>query len=205
MEAAAALFTSSAAPAVATGANLGAAMTAVGEGAMLQSSVAGATLASTAAVAEPFSFGLREAFAAGSGLLKIVGGFRQSAALNSQANFEEYNARNEEIAGMQQANEARARMLKALAQQNAAFGASGSDIGSGDPVTVMDQVRADGERELNTIRDQSIMRAGGRRFQAGQLREQGTSAIVSGFGGAAGTLFDYVDRKNLIGSVPKRA
>jgi hypothetical protein len=66
----------------------------------------------------------------------------------------------------------------------------------------MAETSADGERELATLKNQTILRAGGRRQQADALRAQGTSALIGGVAGAAGTLFDYVDRKSRIGTVP---
>lgn len=155
-----------------------------------------------AAAAAGAGFGLRDAVALVSGGLQIVGGIRGYQQAQTQANFEQFNARTEEIAGLQAANDTRSRLLKALASQNAAFGAAGIDVGSGSPQDVMAETQADGERELSTVRNQTVLRAGARRQQADALRSQGTSALIGGVAGAAGTLFDYVDRKNRIGKVP---
>jgi hypothetical protein len=147
-------------------------------------------------------FGLRDAVALAAGGLQIYGGIRGYQQAQTQANFEAFNARSEEIAGQQAANDTRARLLKSLASQNASFGAAGIDVGSGSPQDVMAETSADGERELATLKNQTILRAGGRRQQADALRAQGTSALIGGVAGAAGTLFDYVDRKSRIGTVP---
>jgi hypothetical protein len=158
--------------------------------------------AAGAAGAASTAFGLRDAVALVAGGLQIAGGLRGYQQAQTQANFENFNARSEEIAGLQQANDARSRLLKSLAAQNAAFGASGIDVGSGSPQDVMAQTQADGERELDTLRNQTILRSGARRQQADVLRSQGTGALIGGVAGAAGTLFDYVDRKERIGKVP---
>lgn len=167
------------------------------------STAAGA--AGAAGTAASAAFSLRDGLALVSGGLQLVGGLRGFQQAQTQANFEQFNARSEEIAGLQAANDARARLIKSLAAQNAAFGASGVDVGSGNPQDVMAQTQADGERELATLANQTILRSGARRQQADALRSQGTSALIGGVAGAAGTLFDYVDRKERIGKVPSPA
>jgi hypothetical protein len=160
--------------------------------------------AATAGTAASAAFGLRDGLALISGGLQIAGGFQQAAALRSQAEMEKFNARSEEIAGMQAANATRQRLLETLAAQNAAFAASGVTL-DGTPQDVMVQTQSDGDRELSIVRSQSDMNAGARRMQAGIYGQQATGAIVQGFGRAAGTLFDYVDRRDRIGTVPTRA
>lgn len=160
---------------------------------------AAGTAAGTAGTA---AFGLRDGLALVAGGLQIAGGFQQANALRSQADMEKFNARSEEIAGMQAANATRQRLLETLAAQNAAYAASGAAL-DGTPQDVMVQTQSDGERELSIMRSQTAMNAGARRMQAGIYGQQATSAIVQGFGRAAGTLFDYVDRRDRIGQVPQ--
>lgn len=163
---------------------------------------AAGTAAGTAGTAATAAFGLRDALALVSGGLQIAGGFQQANALRSQAEMERFNARSEEIAGMQAANATRQRLLETLAAQNAAYAASGATL-EGTPQDVMAQTQSDGERELSILRSQTTMNAGARRMQAGIYGQQATGAIVQGFGRAAGTLFDYVDRRDRIGQVPQ--
>lgn len=159
--------------------------------------------AAGAGAAAGAAFGLRDALALVSGGLQVAGGFQQANALRSQAEMERFNARSEEIAGQQAANAARQRLLETLAAQNAAFAASGATL-DGTPQDVMAQTQSDGDRELSIMRSQTAMNAGARRMQAGIYGQQATGAIVQGFGRAAGTLFDYVDRRDRIGRVPDR-
>ena len=139
------------------------------------------------------------AAALGSAGLGIAGGFQQAANYEGQARMADFNARQELVRGQEEQNVIRENLLKTLAAQNAAYGASGVDVGGGTPVDVQRDTAAQADRELDTSRTNAILRAGARRQQASLLESDASGAILGGFGRSL-SLLDYVGRTARIGA-----
>lgn len=130
--------------------------------------------------------------------LTVGGAMSQAAAMRSQAEWQEFDAGQEELRGEQEANQVRRAMLRTLASNNAGRAASGVAVGgSADDVDA--EIMADAERELDVTRANTEARAASTRAAAQNTRGSATSTLLGGVGSAAGSLFDYVDRRGAIG------
>lgn len=131
--------------------------------------------------------------------LSIFGALNQGASLSRQSEMEEFNARQEMIRGQEEGNRIRENLLRTLAAQNAAYGASGVDTGSGTPVNVAEETKAAADRELEVSRANAVIRAASRRNSASALASDSTGAMVGGFARAGFSLLDQFERQRKIG------
>lgn len=141
----------------------------------------------------------------GSTLLSVLGagltvaqgvmGFIGSQQQAEQADL----AANQEITrGIEEGNQVRERLLRTLAQQNAAYGASGVAGDSGSALNVRQASFSQADRELNTISGNARLRSLMRQYEGGQARSAGTVGLV-GSGLQAGLgLIDYSQRRDRI-------
>ncbi len=171
----------------------------------------GTAAAASAGGAAAAAAGTGIAAAAGTGLtwgtalslanagLSILGGFSQAGALNTRSGLEELQANQEIIRGAEESNRIRQNLIATLASQNAAYGASGIDVGSGSPLTVAEATAAQADRELDTSRNNTLLRAYARRSGADALQSDASSAILGGFARGGMSLLDYQTRSNAIG------
>jgi hypothetical protein len=127
--------------------------------------------------------------------LQVASGNQQAAGLNAQRQQAELEAQQEIIRGKQEGNQLRERLLAAAAAQNAIFGASGLDMGSGTPADIAAETSAEADRELDVIRTNADIRAGSARGRAGQAGLAATAAQQGGYIRAGSSLFDFVDRR----------
>jgi hypothetical protein len=112
---------------------------------------------------------------------------QQANAARSEAKIAEFQGRQEEIRGKEEANSIRERLVRTLASQRAAYAASGVDL-SGSASDVMDETFAAGDRELDTSRDNTVLRASQKRLEANQLRSAASSTLLGGVANAGATL-----------------
>lgn len=91
-------------------------------------------------------------FSAVSGIMQ---GNAAAAQFEQQRMQSSLSARQEAIRGMQESNAIRERLLQTMANNNAAAGASGIDIGSGSVQTVQNEVKLEANRQLSIARANS--------------------------------------------------
>lgn len=147
----------------------------------------------------------------------LFGGAGQAGAFKAQAKQEAYalnmNAREEllgsereTLRGKEETNSAMETLFKTIASQQLAYSSGGLDIGFGTPVNVMESTRKTANLQLGVTRDDARLRSLSRRRQASAMREQSinvqrsgaqnaSSAIMSGIGGAAGSIGSLIDRR----------
>lgn len=164
-----------------------------------------ATTAATAATAGLFGVGGTFSLGATLSTLGTVGGLfgtlasaqtskGQSALEAKQA---EFNAKQEEIRGLEEANAIKADVAKALASANARGAASGISISSGSPVTASKEALRDANLALSTAGTNAKIRAESDRIRAQLARQRGRNAVRAGTARAASILGNFaVDQQD---------
>lgn len=151
-------------------------------------SAATATTAATAATAGLFGTGGAFSLGATLSTLGTIGGIAGtvSSALSagavskSEAKLAEFNAKQEEIRGKEEANAIKSDVARALASANARGAASGIDISSGSPVTAQKEALRDANEALSTAGTNAKLRAETDRQRAAIARARGRNAVRSG-------------------------
>lgn len=128
------------------------------------------------------------------GVTSIFGGLKGQQISNQQAAFQDMQAEQELIKGLQSENDIREARLRTIASNIARFGASGVDVGSGSPVSVNEEIDKQAERQLGTTRDNAAIASATRRIGALQSREEGKLSVTRGLGGAAQSLITLATR-----------
>ncbi|MDD9905665.1 MAG: hypothetical protein OXT06_19015 [Rhodospirillaceae bacterium] len=195
MEAVAAMFASTAAPAAATGVvttattvGIPASMIAGGGAAAGGSGLMGAFASLTAG--DILSGGLT-AFSA---LSNIASGNAAAASLETQAAFEDFSAKQEILKGRQEALEIAEAANDALEANIVRTYAAGL-TGEGSPGAAQRAIQEKANFETGISRDTSTINAGARRTKAQQLRLDATGAKVGGVAAAAGDVANFVLRR----------
>ena len=138
------------------------------------------------------------------GTIGIIMGYRASqaeaAGLEASASMEERAARVEELKGKQEANAIRDRLIRTLAQNNAAAGGSGIDISSGTIQTGIRENIGQGERELSVSRFDAGVAAAERRNRALLLRNEAKGVKLAGKARAATQLFEMDSKAASLGA-----
>jgi hypothetical protein len=150
--------------------------------------------AGSAAGSSIFGTALQTALSLTSAGLSIASGLSQGQALSNRAMIEDFNARQELIRGQFEANKIKENLIRTLATQNAYFGASGIDLGSGTPVDLATETQAQADRELDLVRTNATLLSTTRRFTALGYGADASAAQVGGFARGAMTLLDYGTR-----------
>lgn len=202
METMAAMFATSA-----TAGSTAAAAGSIGVQTALSPTMLAAAAPTAAAGASGFSAmqlisGVTSAFGA---LSSVRAGQMQEASLLQEAEVESLRGRQEQVKGLQEGNLIRERLIRTLAQQNAAAGASGVSLNSGSIENAMIQARADAERSLSVVRGDADISSGIRGNNVTRLRAMSGAARLKGDSSAAFGLLDAYDRFSRTGSVPKAA
>lgn len=163
-----------------------------------------ATTAATAATAG--LFGSAGAFSLGATLstLGTVGGLfttlsgagAQAGIAEGEAKINEFNAKQEEIRGQEEANSIKRDVARAIASSNARGAASGISVSSGSPVQAQKQALRDADNALSTAGTNAKLRAETERVRAGLARQRSRNAIRSGKVGAASILGNFVNDQN---------
>ncbi len=167
-------------------------------GALVSAGLATNSAATAAGITSAFSAASTVA-SLGSAGLSIFSGLQQAGSLSQQAAYDDFNARQELLRGQQESNTIRENLLRTLAAQNAAYGAAGIDVGAGTPVDVQQDAMAQADRELDTSRANTMLRAYSRRASADVMRSDARGAVAGGYIGGVGSLLDYATRRARIG------
>jgi len=138
-------------------------------------------------------------------LANIRAGQATAAAAETEARFETFRAGQEQTQGQQQANAIREKLLRTIAQNRAAAGASGIDVGSGSVDTVINESIAAANRELDITRQNATIASSARQSRADQLRLSASAARSGGVGRAAFGLLDSAYRSRRRGKLPEVA
>jgi hypothetical protein len=162
--------------------------------------------AATAATAGLIGYGgsvtlggvLSSALALGSAGLSLGGGLAQQRAMSAQADWQNFNAGQEQLRGEQEANRVRDTLLRTLASNNAGRAAAGVEL-SGSALDVDAEAAAAAEREVSIVSGNAAARAGSARASAQGARVSGNAALIGGAGQAAAGLFGYAQRIRRIG------
>ena len=129
----------------------------------------------------------------GSAVGQISSGMQQSAIYKAQAQQYQLAAKQEELRGREQADRIRRSLQANLASQNAIFSARGIATGMGTPVTLARKSMTEAGADIETAMFSAGQSAGALRSQAAQSKISASSAMTSGFAGAAGKLYENRD------------
>lgn len=144
------------------------------------------------------------AMAAASAVGKAISAQQEAKSLRSQAAFEEFNAGQEKIRGMQDANKIRENLLATLASNSARYAAAGIDLNSGTPETIDIATQEDADRQLELSRTNATILEQQRRMQAAQYRSGAKSTSMAGWIGLGTGIFAQAENAhNLYGGSPE--
>ncbi len=190
----AAVFEEGGAAGAATGAaeGAGAASAASAAGTAGTAATAGTGAASGISAGSLLSGGV-QAFGA---LAAIRSGEINSAMMKGQARDTELQGKAEYIQGLQEANDARDRLLKTLAQQNAAAGAGGISLESGSVERGRELAFQEGDRQIDAARETGIGARDSRNAQAAGLKLSAKSERTAGVARGAAGLMNAYDRQS---------
>jgi hypothetical protein len=142
-----------------------------------------------AAGAAAGSSSLLNAFSIGttlvSGLAALQSGGAQAAALQGQANMEDFRAKQEEIKGMEETARAMGALNDDLGKAIVAGYANGLQ-GSGSVETAIREAREEGQFNINMSRDNAVIQSSLRKSNAQQLRQSSSSSRATGIWEAVG-------------------
>lgn len=180
---------------------------AVGTAAAQGATATGAALATTAAGAATSGiFGAAGAFSlsttlstlgtAGTLFSTIQGARAESSISKSEGRFAEFNAKQEEIRGVEEANVIKRDVARALATANARGAASGISISSGSPVTAQQEALRDANNALSTVGTNTKIAAETERIRAQISKRRSRNSIRSGATRAASILGNFVTEQN---------
>lgn len=137
--------------------------------------------------------GLTALQAAGSifGAVATIGqGFAARRQANAEAREQEFQAREEYVAGKETSAALKNELARTIGNQAVAFAAGGVDLGSVSVGQAKNQAASDAENELGIASNQALSRSLARRRAAANSRAQGRAALFSSFVGAGQQLID---------------
>lgn len=111
-------------------------------------------------------------------------------ALRGQAADEKVQATQDFIAGEQQANEVRRKLLATVSEQAVAFASNGIDLSSSVVRDARREATELAERQIGTAGANALIRTSSRRMRADRLLEQASAAETGGYIGALGSGLD---------------
>lgn len=123
----------------------------------------------------------------------ITSGLSTASSLRQQSRYEKFQARQAELQGLKEENDAREAFLDewaALEASNAARFSSVDLTGATTRNALTDKLLATAERQLATISDNTSIQSSAYRLQSEVTRRRIPGAIASGVGGAASGLLD---------------
>lgn len=160
----------------------------------------GAAAAGTAAATATASSGLTllQGLATTVGIIsQIGGGIAQANELKAQAAQQQFESRNEYIAGKETSAALKMELAKTIGNQAVTFAAGGVDLGSVSVQAAKKQAVTDAEKELSIGSSESLSRSLARRRAAANLRSKASGAIMQGALGAVETGINFgIDVKN---------
>lgn len=118
----------------------------------------------------------------------IFGTLSEASALRNQAKQAELQGVSEETQAMEKANALREEFLKNLSSSQAAFGAQGTSMSTGDPFNAAIESTKNIEKTTRKVDLQGQINKGQLMNQATQYRKSANSAILTGGMKAAKTL-----------------
>jgi hypothetical protein len=124
----------------------------------------------------------------------------QATALESEALFEEFNAKQDLLEGRRASVEG-LKELNATIASNIVSGFASGLRGSGNVAQASLDAIAESEFQLDLTRDAAFIRAGSRTAQAAANRSEAGATRVAGVASAAGTVVQGLSRFNRRGSV----
>lgn len=161
------------------------------------------TVAATAATtglfgsAGAFSF-LQAASTVGTGLgifSALSGGNAEKNIAQSQANFDEFRARQDKLKGEQEATKIKQDLAKSISTAVAVGGAQGIDISSGSPQNAISKASTDANKAWTVAQYNGDMAASANNFNAYTTRMQGDNAYRSARATAGGMFTNYLSRQ----------
>lgn len=163
-------------------------------------SAATASTAATAATAGLFGFGgtfslgatlstLGTAFGA---LSSITAGRADASISKSEAMLNEFNAKQEQIRGREEANLIKRDVARAIASANARGAAGGIDVSSGSPVTAQKEAITDANQAWSTAGTNAKIRAETERVRAQIARQRARNSVRAGTSQAVSILGNFV-------------
>lgn len=109
----------------------------------------------------------------------------------ADAKQNELNAKAEEIRGIEESNEIKRDVARAIASANARGGAAGIDISTGSPVTAKQEALKSANRAWSTAGTNAQIRAESEKVKAQLARQRGRNAVRSGAVKAVSILGDF--------------
>lgn len=130
----------------------------------------------------------------------IIGGMQQSRALEMERRQHEENAELAKLAAAQEESARLKELDKMLATQRAMAIARGYDPDeSGSFLALQEEDRRQALADIETAKITRLSQARASRYAAAQAGSNTGGAMLSSFGGAAGSLFRYVSTAGSIG------
>jgi len=125
---------------------------------------------------------------------QIVSGRQQAASQQLQAQQALIQGRSEQLRGEESVNQVREQMLKTLAAQNARYGAAGVVLDDGTPTTMANATTYEADRQTRILRGNASMAGTQATQRSLLLQDQAEATQTAGVIGAAGSLFNWLDR-----------
>lgn len=125
----------------------------------------------------------------------IMAGSAESAALKSQAKWDDLRARQERLRGQQEATSIRNDLTRSIASANARGAATGIDITSGSPVTAVNAAITDANRAWSVARDNAETNAQASEQNAYMSRQQAKNVRRSSRTTAIGLASDFAGKQ----------
>lgn len=126
-----------------------------------------------------------------SALTTIGSGAAAAAAGETEKNQQEFEAKNEFIAGRETSAALKAELARTVANQAVAFAAGGVDLGSVSVGQAKRQATEDAEKELSSNANQTLTRFMQRRRMARIAQQRGDAAATSSLFAAGGQIADF--------------
>lgn len=160
---------------------------ALGFGGTAVAATAGTAAVGAASTGLSILQGIGSAFSA---LSAIGAGMTKSEELQGQAKYADFQARDEQIKGEQEAARLQKEMALTVQKQRVTFAAGGVSLSSVSVEEARKQTTTDAERELGMAENSALRAALARRRQAELLRDQAKAAMWGGVVSGIGSLFD---------------
>ena len=122
-----------------------------------------------------------------SGLASLASGQMQAGALESQAMWEDFSARQELLKGRREALEVMESLNESMGAEAVRIGASGI-TGEGSPAEAMKAAQEKADFELGMTRDNAAILSAGRRAGAKSLKLEAAGARIAGVAEAVSTV-----------------
>lgn len=172
---------------------------AIGTAGTAATATAAATAATTGLFGSAGAFSLFQTVSTlGTGLgifSALAGGSAEKNLAKSQANFDDFRARQDRLKGEQEGTKIKEDLARSISSAVAVGGAQGIDISSGSPSNAIKKASTDANYAWTVAKYNSDMDASANEFDAYTTRQRGANAYRSARATAGGMFSDYANRQ----------